>query len=475
MARFGKLLQGAALALIGAELLFSLFVARMAPCAGDDGFFQYLAALHFHHGLVPIRDFLCEYSPGFVYFFSGVWTVMGVGVTDTLLAMALVGFAIVILSSMACAYQTGSLNAALFCAVVMIPMRLVYEGGYAYTEPLVMIFVMAAYLLQIKGGRRWSWATGLFLGSALMMKQSAMVFLPAFGLDLVMRGGVWGRWKALVIWLAGLGVPFGFFCLANGLPFLETLWYVADYGHQEYRGDFISLPETIRFHLQMWVFVWPALGSAVWVLWRHRSNYALALGCLAGALALCSCQSSYHYFLSALPFLCLTLAQAATDLWRFAGPVKIGVAGLVGMMAVGVLGRDRLTQKLSALTGPEPLFRTFYGGLDGSVRRRQIKKASIIRDMAGDRKLMILGDVAMQYYSGIRLYVDEPNMGYLRWPQDQDLIDGRFLGRCDFIVVRPSQDRYNYEGLIQHLKESGYVEHARIAVWDDVVVDLRRP
>lgn len=475
MVRFGKLLQGSALALIGAELLFSLVVARMAPCAGDDGFFQYLAALHHRHGMVPIRDFLCEYSPGFVYFFSGVWTLLGEGVTQTLMAMAFVGLASVALSATASILQTGSASAALLCAVVMFPMRLVYEGGYAYVEPLVMIFAMGAYLVHIKGGRRLSWGTGLLLGSALMMKQSALVFLPAFGLDLLIRGGSAGRWRSVVLFTLGLSIPFGIFCLLNGLPFLETLWYVADYGHQDYRGDFISLRDTIMFHLQMWVFVVPALASALWVLWNHASRYAVALGCLGGALILCSCQSSYHYFLCALPFFCLMLSQAALDLWRSVGPARIALVGILGAIVVGWVGRERLAQKVSALTGPEPLFRTFYGGLDGAARRRQIKKAALIRGMVGSRRPLILGDVAMQYYSGIRLYVDEPNMGYLRWPQDQDLIDGRFTGRCDFIVVKPLHDRFNSEGLIKHLVEFGYVEHGRTTVWDDVVVDLRRP
>jgi hypothetical protein len=339
-----------ALFLILLSIPFFFWPALAVPLERDEGEYAWAADV-FERGGLPYRDTFMQKPPGIFLIYRAIF--LAVGTTAIAIHRVLVA------NYMAVAYllyrlgwsvtgrREGGLWAALLFALSLIDP--LYETGAAGTEAFMILPLVGAmaclWAIATHGGNMRVAAAGLLFGLAIFFKQVAVFHGIHLGISLLILGKGWKqrfRWVLLFSFFALL--PYGVCAIwyaARGAldPFLDCLlFHNLEYisGGLEEHG-LSRLVREIRqfgpFDLVLWAGAAASLGVT---LWRRQWWLGWFLGgWLLTALAGIASGGYYrgHYFIQALPIVCLTAAVGLTALHRFAQALPLVALALLALWA----------------------------------------------------------------------------------------------------------------------------------------------
>jgi 4-amino-4-deoxy-L-arabinose transferase-like glycosyltransferase len=323
-----------ALLLILLAIPFLFWPTLAVPLERDEGEYAWAADV-FECGGLPYRDTFMQKPPGIFLIYHVIF--LAVGTNAAAIHAALVA------NYMAVAYllyrlgwsvtgrREGGLWAALLLALSLIDPA--YEAGAAGTEAFMILPLVGAmaclWAIANRGGGRWVAVAGLLFGLAIFFKQVAVFHGVHIGISLLILGR---GWKQRLGWLLLFSVfailPYGVCAIwyaARGAldPFLDCLlFHNLEYisGGLETHG-WQRLVREIRqfgpFDLLLWA---GAAASVAVTLWRRQWWLGWFLGgWLIAALAGIASGGYYrgHYFIQALPIVCLAASVGLSALYRF--------------------------------------------------------------------------------------------------------------------------------------------------------------
>lgn len=348
----------AALALLGAALLFRAQGFRSSVLDPDEGLYMVQAASWLRGGwpFVAVWDMHPLGAPAMLAVVKGL-------VPDPVLALRLAGVVAVTATAVglrAIALMLGAGRVAALAAGLLYVAHTTVLGGLATnTEILFAPWVTLAAFLLLREARREAsprpalvFAAGIAIGAALLVKQVAALEASALWLAMVAAAWAAGRLRPgrvlllALVFAAGSGLPtglvaFGYLLAGQFEPwahgnFWAPLFYgaVADGAPGPREGIALALP-----HLAFLGFA--ALGLLLGGRERRRAALPL-LAWLAGALASVLAPWKFwdHYFLILFPPLCLLAAlglAAAAERWVLAAhraPALAAVAAILVAMPV---------------------------------------------------------------------------------------------------------------------------------------------
>ncbi len=241
------------------------------------------------HGLNYYREIFLLYPP--LYWLSLTVFLKLAGLS--ILSLKIATYAVVIATDL---LLWRAASRKLLPVLFYIPLQIFFEGNGLWVDQLLAPLLLAAYLFY---QRRSFFFSGVFLGLALMSKQTALYFLMVTGLMLLSAKPFALSWFKF---LGGL-----FFTL------LVIIGYLAF--NRELAGFFDNAVIYVLFFLsrQPLRVQWPSPGQALTVLivvlpvvltfWK-RSNRSLALLTVSAALGAFN-RFEYFHLQPALPFLAL--------------------------------------------------------------------------------------------------------------------------------------------------------------------------
>jgi hypothetical protein len=312
----------ASLALGGAVLSSWVAQVRLAPMNTDAGFYVPHALLVLQ-GEVPYRNFPSGYAPGIYYLLA----LLGEEGLRSPLALKLCAFFAQVLNSLLVYSvlrridtrpQLSLLFTACFAGLTTAAWGMAFQ-----LEAFLNLFTFFAFWLLLREPHPLRGAAaGLSLGCAVMIKQYALLAMPAVLLasliPLVDTGGNTapslrrGRGLQLGVLLAAIPLPYFVFLLATGLDPVENFIHLATFGGGVSSYGALSLSslwETLVAGT-LGRFLLPTLCCAAWLFWRSRSWRCgvLCLGLVPSLLPLYVWPFDYYVQL-ALPWSIFILAE----------------------------------------------------------------------------------------------------------------------------------------------------------------------
>ncbi|HUY33260.1 MAG TPA: glycosyltransferase family 39 protein [Pirellulales bacterium] len=336
---------GLALALVIAALLFSTFVRlrlREFPLERDEGEYAYAGQLILE-GIPPYRLAYNMKLPGTYLAYAGLMALFGQSTAGIHLGLLVVNLATIallfLLGKDLFDPLSGAVGAVGFSVMSVSASVL---GTAAHATHFVAFFgVAGAWLLWraiLCDGARLLCASGLLLGTALLMKQQG-VFLPAFGACAVLadaagRQGLSSRraWKRFAFFLASAVLPYAATCLwlwqagVFDKFWFWTVTYARQYVAQvPFERGIESFGRGLRDVVGPNWLIWLAAMLGAAGLFRpgggtYRRRW-FGFGFFIGSF-LCVCPGLYfrqHYFIVLLPAVALFAGAGCGQVARFIG------------------------------------------------------------------------------------------------------------------------------------------------------------
>lgn len=99
------------------------------------------------------------------------------------------------------------------------------SAGTGFSEPLTALFVMSSLYFSVKSpqGKKNLYLTGLLLGCAILMRASAVIFLPIFLISVAVRSSTGMRFRSALFFSLGGSIPMVVFLTANYWKFGSLL------------------------------------------------------------------------------------------------------------------------------------------------------------------------------------------------------------------------------------------------------------
>jgi hypothetical protein len=250
----------------------------------------------------------------------------------------------------------GIVAAASYAVLSVSPL---VQGFAAHATHFVMLPVLSGALLLLNQSGRQSmgrlFASGLFFGIGLLMKQPA-VFFAFFGAIYLFLGDIRAGfgWKKLLlrnlVFGGGVIVPFGFTCLFLWYAgvfdkfWFWTIDYAREYGtlvplSGGIQGFKIMTPDVIGSGWALWTMAGIGLIICVWRI-RSRPQAVFLVGLfLASALAVCA--GFYfrpHYFVLVLPAVSLLVGTAVAAAERLLNTRSSAIRIVAFLLAGAAMG-----------------------------------------------------------------------------------------------------------------------------------------
>jgi hypothetical protein len=368
-------------------VLVALVRLRVAdvPLERDEGEYAYAGQLILQ-GIPPYRLAYNMKFPGTYYAYAAILALLGQtawGIHVGLLVVNAATTLVLFFLGRRLIGATGAAVAAAAFAVLSLDRWIM--GVFAHATHFVLLPALAGLLVLLRaqdsarpGGFL---AAGALIGTAVLMKQHALVFLPLAMTLVLWRARHVAASRAVMavrtgLLLAGSAVPFAFVCAvlaAQGV--LGTFWFWTFQYAREYVSE---LPvwaagsvfvESARTIMQATVPLWCLAGVGLVALWvtRWKSETRVALTGLLVASFLAVCPGFYfrpHYFILLLPaaalFAGVAVVAIADLLGRVAPPTIARALALVVFVSVVVgyvLGEQRYLWSMT----PRELSRSIYG------------------------------------------------------------------------------------------------------------------
>ena len=182
--------------------------------------------------------------------------------------------------------------------LIYVPLQIFFEGNGVWVDHLLVPLFLASYIFSM---RKKYFLTGLFMGLALLTKQTAVYFILAHGVILFLS-----RNKTILLkTLGGMSLPLFFtlvyFLHTNSLhPFLsQAVIYILTF-HVKHPLQ-SQLPQPVQIIVTLLVFA-PALATD---LFKKRAD--LTIITIAAALGVFT-RFEYFHLQPALPFVALLLS-----------------------------------------------------------------------------------------------------------------------------------------------------------------------
>ena len=372
--------SGKAGAFVLAAVVVAAAAVRLAtlriPLERDEGEYAWGGFLLLR-GEPPFRSYFTLKLPGTAASYAASMALFGESIAGIRLGLLLVNLfttVLVFLLGRRLIGRRGAVAAATaFCALSLSPALL---GTFAHATHYVLFPALAGLLVlhhALEDDRRpWLFALGgALLGAAVLMKQAGAVF-PLFAFCWLLAAGRRrpDRLRELGAFCLGAAAPLALTAAALllsgtlGTAFFWTFTYARTYasatglgeGAINLRGRLVQLlPQTAGLLL----FFLGGLALAARDLRRRRFLLAFLAFSLLGV-----CPGLYfrsHYFILALPAVCLLAGAALDRLCEAAGPAGRGArAGVLALFALAVLQPFALAGALLR-SSPEQISRTLYG------------------------------------------------------------------------------------------------------------------
>ncbi|HEY8666595.1 MAG TPA: glycosyltransferase family 39 protein [Tepidisphaeraceae bacterium] len=341
------------------SVVFSILISPSlkVPFERDEGEYAHAADLLLG-GRLPYRDTFLQKPPGIFLIYAGIFLTLGSGFVAVHVGLLLnylaVGWLLYLLGKRIGGPSAGLWAAGLFYLSLFMPL---YQSFAANTEAFMILPICAAMLLLWDARERpaaWRCALiGLLFGFGIFIKQTAVFQGLQIGILLLFIGTEWKvRLRNLALFGMCAAIPFGiclaWYAAAGALPqFLDcVLWHNLEYRGQSFEATGLSEIRRALSTLQpMDMIVWVA--AMIWLIaaaitWRRTGWAAWFIGgwLLAAAMGI-SVGGYYrgHYFIQALPPLCLGCALALR-----AGP-RYQPAGVLLVVAAWILAQPWLFSK----------------------------------------------------------------------------------------------------------------------------------
>lgn len=438
-------------------------ISAIAPVSSDSGHYLYFANLIYEHDLVPFKDFLCEYSPGYFYFMAAIWGLFGNDYSTTMLAVMVVSVVAVTLSSYLAMKLLKNKKVFWLNFSIMLPIWIVYAGADPYLEPFVITALVPAVHIYLLCRRNYKniFLCGLLFGTAVMFKQWAVCFIVLFLFHLIWTCSLSKKnYRLMLTFIIGVGFPFTLFCTLCGLPLFDTAWKLATFGGEQYVQPFSGLGYVLSHYAEMYVFYFPLVAAIVYAAIRWKKGTRLLIASCVIGLAISSFQPEHHYFLFTLPWamilLCRLLISSYSTFIRL--PLAFRLSCIIIALIVLAIPMNRVSFYYERYQKTGRVFNTFYGGLDPNIRTFQQAKADILHawcDKEG-REVTIHGEMAMQCLFPVNILDHRAIFGSLSFPYNKDIFDDKIIGHCDIITVRKQVSRTGTDALEIYLLDKGY-------------------
>ncbi len=301
--------------------------------------------------------------PPLVFLIQHVFLLIGgANVWALRLSSALFGFGIVALVYLLARRLLSRTFAFVAAGIVALNALMLYISRVAVQEAYVLFFLLLSvyWFVRARDNARWYTASGTAFGLALLSKYTALFFLPAFVVALLMRRLPRQSWTYVLLGAAAALVLFSPVIVYNILLY-RTL------GHFDFQFSYVFGQDVSYWQVapgkeigsmwdrlqgivgNLWVFTsrWFAVGSAVaaaTVAWKGRRKegrseawwlIVLFAGCAFASYAVIG--PAPRFLAMAMPWLALIMASAGNVLWkRFAsGKVRLAIgAALVGLFVL---------------------------------------------------------------------------------------------------------------------------------------------
>jgi len=238
------------------------------PIQQDEGVFLAIGR-GIAHGNLPYRDFFDHKPPGIYFLFAALYKLF----SNHLLAFQLTLIVTIALSALLVYLIAKKLGSnGLLAAIFFLWLNLVFQGNYLIAEPFMAALLVFAVFLILgqdisaeKTKKIPLFASGFFLGLAILFKQTAIISIAAIFIWLIWRK----QWSRLLPIIIGFIVPLA--SLAWYFSF-NNLWQ--DAWAQIVTYNFNYYPAQNIFKV-----IWQLLPSFLWTLpiWILAAIFTLKL------------------------------------------------------------------------------------------------------------------------------------------------------------------------------------------------------
>ena len=389
-------------ALLLVIVLFSWirFRLRDMPLERDEGEYAYAGQLLLQ-GIPPYQLAYNMKLPGTYAAYAGIFMLFGQSAEAVHMGLILVNAATILLVALLGRRlygATGGLAAGTCYALLSTSPTVL--GFAAHATHFVALAAVAGALLLLEPEGKSTWlilASGVCMGTAMVMKQPGAAFIAFGGVYLLVK-----RPRILPVYLAGAALPFGLTCLLLWRAgVFEKFWfwtvsYAKQYGSITSLSDGLllllgTLPQVIGPSFLLWALA--AMG-AYKLARARRSFFSLSLLAFSFAAVCAGMYFRNHYFVMMLPAVSLlagaSLANATVT--HFRTVLAIFAAG-VGLSVF--LQRDYLF----VLNPAQASDSTYHGNPFPEAQRL----ASYLREhSSSDARIAVLGsEPEIYFYSGL--------------------------------------------------------------------------
>lgn len=297
------------LAIISGLALFVMFsiLVLTKPISQDEGVFLTIGK-YLNQGWLPYQDLFDHKPPGIYFLFATLFKLFGVNVwvVKITLILSTLGSAVLV-------KRIGDIlksGAGIYAATIFMFLMTQFEGYYAIAEPFLLLPLLLSLwiLLRFKDSRRLMLLAGVFLGTAILFKQTAVLSaipLIILASRLTKPGKIY-FFSGLILLLLALAV----YLSANGL--MTAAWnQVVTLTLTSYpREPFPYVLEQLRHS-----FIWTA---PIWIMLVLAVRKRLAHKQIIWALILLPVPLMFirhypHYWVQILPFVSMIVAVALID------------------------------------------------------------------------------------------------------------------------------------------------------------------
>ena len=292
------------------------------------------AAWAISQGLTVYQDFPLSYPPGVPVILS----ILG-GLTCRSCCVYALVFAIDVLNAVLLYTLMRRLETSRAMSSFLVAVHLTWviflDGVGVLLEPFQVLFLLLGLLAMLHArGLRAAALVGVAVGTSIMMKQYSVLFVPAFLAFCLRDTGSpspqnVARWRLVLVFGIGLGLPFTLFVLVTGQNFWELFCYLASFGgggslghqgqgiSQYYRDGLDPRYGPWTPVLALWHRLWmPELGLGPFLVMglvvtalRRSALHAFLLACfVAGLVPLCF-RGFFHYPQLSAPWGILLVAR----------------------------------------------------------------------------------------------------------------------------------------------------------------------
>lgn len=326
--------------LLAVIALFSLirFRLREMPLERDEGEYAYAGRLLLE-GIPPYQLAYNMKLPGAYVAYAGIFTFLGQSTEAIHLGLILVNAATILLIALLGRRlygPTGGLAAGASYALLSTSPTVL--GFAAHATHFVALAAVAGALLLLEPERKSGWAVlagGIFMGTAMVMKQPGAAFIAFGALYILVK-----RPQVLPAYLAGAALPFSLTCLLlwRGGVFERFWFWTVSYGKQY--GSLVSpsdglllllgaLPKVMGPSFLLWILA--AIGG-YGLIRARRSFFPLSLLVFSCAAVCAGFYFRSHYFVMLLPAVSLlagaSLATESKLVFRASALVFVAGMGL---------------------------------------------------------------------------------------------------------------------------------------------------